>query len=127
MSCLGDVLTRSYDGDLTGLSGGSSYVGVVGHLVAVSQGGVVTVMSQVGHLLMTCHAEFTMCVCVFFLQGYTPLHLAAIHSHQHMVLALINTYSMSDSTPFTSTPVLQMFKGTLWVFFRYMIACNHSE
>ncbi|KAG7273560.1 hypothetical protein CRUP_005749 [Coryphaenoides rupestris] len=25
--------------------------------------------------------------------GYTPLHLAAIHSHQHMVLALINTYS----------------------------------
>ncbi|CAL8324010.1 unnamed protein product [Gadus morhua 'NCC'] len=25
--------------------------------------------------------------------GYTALHLASIHSHQHMVLALINTYN----------------------------------
>lgn len=34
------------------------------------------------------------CVCLCF-QGYTALHLASIHGHQHVVHALINTYSES--------------------------------
>lgn len=36
------------------------------------------------------------CVCVCF-QGYTALHLASIHGHEHVVQALINTYSESLS------------------------------
>lgn len=32
------------------------------------------------------------CVC---LQGYTALHLASIHGHQHLVRNLVNTYSES--------------------------------
>lgn len=71
--------------------------------------------------------------CLFFLQGYTALHLAAIHSHQHMVLALINTYSVSYSTPYTRTLVLYMFEGTLNMYFFFITwqlwwgKCNHLE
>lgn len=34
-------------------------------------------------------------VSVFHLQGYTALHLASIHGHQHVVHALIHIYSES--------------------------------
>lgn len=38
--------------------------------------------------------DMSVCVCLCF-QGYTALHLASIHGHQHVVHALINTYSES--------------------------------
>ncbi|KAG7273558.1 hypothetical protein CRUP_005747, partial [Coryphaenoides rupestris] len=49
--------------------------------------------------------------------GYTPLHLAAIHSHQHMVLALINTYNAkTDIRDYDGKKAVHYWSGDTDVF-----------